>query len=83
MKNLLESQGFQVDISDVAHTGIDTLLSYQNIIIGCSTWHTGELQKDWDCLFVDLSRSDFRGKTAAFFGCGDQYGKPNTFIDAV
>ena len=83
IKNHLELQGFQVDIFDVAHTGIDKLLCYQSIIIGCSTWHTGDLQKDWDGLFVEFSRSNFVGTTAAFFGCGGQYGRSNTFIDAV
>ena len=83
MKTHLELQGFQVDIYDVSKTNMNNLLAYQNIIIGCPTWFLGELQKDWDRIFVEFSRSDFRGKIGAFFGRGDHYGHPNTFIDAV
>ena len=83
MKNHLESQGVQVDIFDVSEISIDTLLEYENILIGCSTWHQGELQRDWDMFFVQFSQADFRGVTGAFFGCGDQRGHTSTFIDAV
>ena len=31
----------------------------------------------------DYEKLDFSGKTAAFFGCGDQVGYPDNFLDAL
>lgn len=56
---------------------------YQQIIIGLSTWHDGQLQSDWDTFYKDFQTIDFRGKTVAFFGLGDQIGYADYFIDGV
>jgi len=35
------------DIHDVAGTAPDTLGAYENLILGSSTWGSGELEDDW------------------------------------
>ena len=59
------------------------MLEYKKLIIGCPTWHIGELQDDWDFIYEKYKELDFNGITAAFFGCGDQIGYPANFLDAI
>ena len=83
MKDYLEMNDHEVDIYNMGETDVEKILEYDNIIIGCPTWHIGELQEDWDSVFLDYEKLDFNGKTAAFFGCGDQVGYPGNFLDAI
>lgn len=62
---------------------ISTLLDYDILIIGVSTWNVGQLQDDWDIVFPQLDRLDFSGKHVALFGAGDQYNYPDNFLDAI
>tara|TARA_Y100001970_G_C13753374_1_gene612121 strand:- start:73 stop:588 length:516 start_codon:yes stop_codon:yes gene_type:complete len=83
MKEYLEMNDYEVEIFNVADEDVEKILEFDNIIIGCPTWHIGELQEDWDSIFSDYEKLDFTGKTAAFFGCGDQIGYPGNFLDAI
>ena len=83
MKEYLEMNDHQVDVYNIEDTDVDKILEYDNIIIGCPTWHIGELQEDWDSVFSDYEELNFSGKTGAFFGCGDQVGYPGNFLDAI
>ena len=83
MQEYLEMNEYEVDIFNMEETDVEKILEYDNIIIGCPTWHIGELQEDWDSVFLDYEKLDFNGKTAAFFGCGDQIGYPGNFLDAI
>ena len=57
------------------------MLDYTNLIMGCPTWNVGELQEDWEAVYNDYGQ--IFGKTAAFFGCGDQVGYSDNFLDAI
>ena len=83
MEEYLQSEGFEVDSFDIGEVGPEKILDYENIIIGCPTWNIGELQDDWDSIYLTYKDLDFNGKTAAFFGCGDQIGYPDNFLDAI
>ena len=83
MEEHLADAGFEVEAHNVADTDVERMLDYDNIIIGCPTWNIGELQDDWDSVYLDFEKLDFSGKTAAFFGCGDQIGYPDNFLDAI
>lgn len=72
-----------VDIIDIANAGADDFENYQYLIIGCPTWNIGELQADWDGFYPELDNIDFSGKKVAYFGCGDQVGYADNFMDAV
>ncbi|MCP3967236.1 MAG: flavodoxin [Lentisphaerae bacterium] len=55
---------------------------YDVLVLGSSTWGIGELQDDW--LGADwLDNIDLNGKKVAFFGCGDQSGFGDSFVDAL
>lgn len=63
--------------------GVETMKSYQYLILGCPTWDIGELQEDWDDKFSDFEDIDFSGKAVALFGYGDARGYPDSFVDAI
>ncbi|HED31842.1 MAG TPA: flavodoxin [Prosthecochloris aestuarii] len=72
-----------VTLHNIADTSADTLLSYENIILGASTWGFGELQEDWENFLPELQQLDLSGKTVALFGLGDQYSYSEVFLDAM
>lgn len=57
--------------------------SYDNIIIGVSTWFDGELPTYWDEVRPELETLKMKGKKVAIFGLGDQVKYPENFIDGV
>ncbi|MAP67268.1 MAG: flavodoxin [Candidatus Marinimicrobia bacterium] len=83
MQEYLEGEGYEVDSKDIGEVDVEDLQNYDKLLIGCPTWNIGELQDDWDSVFLKFKELDFKGKTAAFFGCGDQTGYPDNFLDAI
>ncbi len=72
-----------VTLFNIGETGAETLLSYDNMILGTSTWGFGELQDDWQNFLPQLENLDLSGKTIALFGLGDQYSYSDVFVDAM
>lgn len=71
------------DIHNVADTDIAKVRDYDCLILGSSTWGSGELQDDWYGFVDKLKAEDLSGKTVALFGCGDSAGYSDTFCDAL
>ncbi len=72
-----------VDLHNIADTDPQSLLSYDNIILGAPTWGFGELQSDWETFLPGFDLLDLSGKTIAFFGLGDQVNYADVFLDAM
>lgn len=55
------------------------------LILGSSSWcdEQDRLQDDWNDAFECLRAANLKGKKAALFGVGDQYGYPDAFVDAI
>ncbi len=53
------------------------------LILGSSTWGSGELQDDWASGIALLDTLDLTGKRVALFGTGDQATFSDTFVDAI
>lgn len=70
-------------VHDIAETPVEKMLAYDYLIIGCPTWNVGQLQDDWDDVFLELDDLDLTGKKIAIFGLGDQYGYAENFCDAI
>ena len=83
LKEYMESEGIEVDEFNIADTDPKKMHEYKKLIIGCPTWHIGELQDDWDFIYEKYKGLDFSGITGAFFGCGDQVGYSENFLDAL
>jgi flavodoxin I len=75
--------GDQISLfADVNEIEPDTLLQYDVLILGCPTWHIGELQDDWEMFLPSMRGMDFSGKKIAMFGMGDALSYSDTFLDA-
>lgn len=73
-----------IEAVNIAHLQtLQTLLDYEYLLLGLSTWNIGELQDDWDNAFPKLEDMDFSGKKIALFGVGDQIAYPDNFLDAL
>ena len=68
---------------DVADIEIDDMLGFDVLVLGIPTWDIGELQSDWGVHYDNLEGHDFTGTQIVMFGCGDQDGYPDNFLDAM
>lgn len=73
----------KVEAIDVQTLDAGVVDSYDNLIIGTSTWGAGELQDDWYDGLKLLQGANLSGKTIAIFGCGDCESYGNTFVSAM
>jgi len=69
------------DIHDIATATTAKLASYDQLVLGTSTWGMGDLQDDWEAF--DASDLDLSSKQVAIFGLGDADGYPDTFVDGM
>jgi len=80
------SEAIGVDPVDIADA--EDIASYDGLIIGAPTWHTGADTErsgtSWDeFIYGDLTSLDLKGKKVAIFGVGDQSGYADNFCDAM
>lgn len=71
------------DVYDVANIESSTVDDYQNLLLGSSTWGSGDLQDDWYDGLDKLKSANLSGKTIALFGCGDSESYSDTFCAAM
>ena len=69
-------------IGDVADISPKEMLPYDVLLLGCPTWHIGQLQDDWEDFLPQMSDLDLSGKQIGFFGMGDSVGYSENFLDA-
>ena len=83
-KKIREALGVEnIDIIPVENAWGDDFKSYDNLVIGVSTWFDGELPTSWDELIPELETLDLKGKKVALFGLGDQLNYPDNFVDGL
>ena len=75
--------GEVVELFDLAEFYLADAAEFDRLILGAPTWHTGQLQRDWEVAIDELAELDLRGVRVALFGLGDQVGYPDTFGDAL
>ncbi|WP_417333811.1 flavodoxin [Halarcobacter sp.] len=68
---------------DLKVTGCEYMQDYENIILGVSTWEEGRMQDDWEKVWNQFSKINFKNKKVAIFGLGDQKKYKNNFLDAM
>lgn len=71
------------DVHNVAGASADETDKYDMLVLGSSTWGSGDLQDDWYGFLDALKTRNLSGKKVALFGCGDSSCYPETFCDAV
>lgn len=71
------------NVYEVANITPEIVSQYDVLLLGSSTWGSGELQDDWYDGVEVLKKSDLNGKKISFFGTGDSYSYSDTFCDAL
>jgi len=82
-RRLAELLPGETRVASVANFRMASLRDFDRIILGTSTWGSGELQDDWEGALGQLSGLDLSGKTVALFGLGDASAYPETFVDGL
>lgn len=72
-----------VEIFDICSKSVSNTKEYDKLIFGVSTWGEGDLQDDWEEEWDIFKDIDFKDKTVALFGLGDQDGYPDEFVNAL
>jgi flavodoxin I len=70
-------------VFDVTDAKVEDLNNFSNIILGTSTWGSGDLQGDFEDFLESIDTVDLSGKTVALFGMGDQESHGETYIDGL
>lgn len=67
------------------YSGVEDFLAYDTLLFGCSTWGSGDVQRDWVEPLEDIGmeKPDFAGKTIALFGAGDCINHGEQFVSAL
>lgn len=73
----------QGDIYEISKVTADTVAGYDTLLLGSSTWGSGDLQDDWYDGIETLKGVDLAGKKIALFGCGDSSSYSDTFCSAL
>ncbi len=71
------------DIHDVANASAEDMLNYDLLLLGSSTWGSGDLQDDWEDFLPKTAELNLSGKKIAFFGCGDSSNNSDTFCNSL
>lgn len=71
------------DIHNVGQSSADDVDAYDKLLLGSSTWGSGDLQDDWYDFLDALKAKDLSGKQVGLFGCGDSSSYPDTFCGAL
>jgi len=61
----------------------EQIAEYDVLLLGTSTWGSGELQEDWYDGIKTLKSADLGGKLVALFGCGDCESYGDTFCGGM
>lgn len=72
-----------IDVVNVAKLDGSVIAGAENLILGTSTWGSGDLQDDWYDAIESLKGANLAGKTVAIFGCGDSLSYPDTFCGGM
>ncbi len=70
------------DVHDVKTASPSSVGDYDIIVLGTSTWGSGEVEDDWYDFLDGLEALDLRDMDVALFGCGDET-MEDTFCSGV
>ena len=79
----IKNHGFDVCDKTIPEIKDEDWVQNDVFILGVPTWYYGDLQSDWEAYFDHFKTVNFKGKTVALFGLGDQWGYDEWFIDGV
>ncbi len=71
------------EVINVSDLSAELLESADNILLGTSTWGSGEVQDDWYDGVNVVKTANLSGKKVAVFGCGDSASYSDTFCSGM
>ena len=74
---------YNVENIHVENSSIDDFTKFDILLLGISTWYDGDLQSDWERFFPTFQEINFKDKSIAIFGLGDQYSYEDYFVDGI
>ena len=69
-----------INVSDLT---VNDVKEADNLVLGTSTWGSGEMQDDWYDGVKVLREAGLSGKKVAVFGCGDSASYSDTFCGGM
>lgn len=75
--------GVSAEVFNVAQTPAQVALTFENIILGASTWGVGRVQYDMESFVSELAGMQLGGKRIALYGLGDQFVYHETYCDGL
>lgn len=72
-----------VEAINVSDLTADVIAANDNLLLGTSTWGSGEVQDDWYSGIETLKGASMAGKNVALFGCGDSASYSDTFCGGM
>lgn len=63
--------------------GIDSMSSYENLILVTPTYGVGELQEDWEKVLPTFEKMNFSGKKIGIAGLGNQLAFGESFVGGM
>lgn len=78
---IAETLGLPCEVINVGETDAGTINGFDKLILGSSTWGSGDLQDDWDAF--DFGSLNLSGKTVACFGMGDSASYSDEYCNAL
>ena len=82
-ERIIREFGENIEINDIEEIKGSKFFEYDLILIGVSTWFGGGLPDAWEDFLPEFKKADFRNKSVAIFGLGNQQGYPENFGDAI
>jgi flavodoxin I len=70
-------------VINIENASIGHLESFENLVLGTSTWGVGEMQEDWETFARQLHKIDLSAKKIALFGVGDQVEWSDSFVNGM
>lgn len=71
------------DVHNVSQASPEDFGKYEVLLLGSSTWGSGDLQDDWYDFLPKIKTLDLSDKLVSLFGCGDSVSFGDTFCDAL
>lgn len=71
------------DVHDVSTMTAESIAAYDSLILGTSTWGSGEMQDDWYDGVKVLKSISLNSKKIALFGCGDSESYSDEFCNGL
>ena len=73
----------ELEVIEACDMTVEDFDRFEIIILGLSTWYDGDLQSDFEEFYPAFKTIDFSNKIVAMYGCGDQYGYAEYFVDGL